>query len=253
MCLKLANPKKIITLLVLLKKDKQNCFRSFSLFTQSYKFRQYFFFHFVEVERDLNSILNLLLHSFQQIFCQNDFMRNILSSFKEDWRPSAKLNIFCPDYTSEELQYLVDFLYEGEFSCDNPEELEKISFILNDFGYSTDMKFSTCQNGSDDMVFPQVQPSIEISPSDITFENSGISEHEAVTLEVILDPICFELNTQNLDDQNSASSINEMISNLDTNNIFKDNKQKGKLQTLILSSLIFLNQSEIKIDEHIQY
>ena len=180
-------------------------------------------------------------------------MRNILSSFKEDCRPSAKLNIFCPDYTSEELQYLVDFIYEGEFCCDNPEELEKISFILNDFGYSTDMKFSTCQNGSDDMVFPQVQPSIEISPSDITFENSGISEHEAVTLEVILDPICFELNTQNLDDQNSASSINEMISNWDTNNIFKDKKQKGKLKTLILSSLIFLNQSEIKINEHIPY
>ena len=173
-------------------------------------------------------------------------MRNILSSFKEDCRPSAKLNIFCPDYTSEELQYLVDFIYEGEFCCDNPEELEKISFILNDFGYSTDMKFSTCQNGSDDMVFPQVQPSIEISPSDITFENSDIFEHEAVTLEV-LDPICFELNTQNLDDQNSASSINEMISNLDTNNIFKEKNQKGKLQTLILSS------SEIKIDEHIQY
>ena len=99
-----------------------------------------------------------LLHSFQQIFCQNDFMRNILSSFKEDCRPSAKLNIFCPDYTSEELQYLVDFIYEGEFCCDNPEELEKISFILKDFGYSTDLKF-TCQNGSDDKVFPQVQPS----------------------------------------------------------------------------------------------
>ena len=180
-------------------------------------------------------------------------MRNILSSFKEDCRPSAKLNIFCPDYTSEELQYLVDFIYEGEFCCDNPEELEKISFILNDFGYSTDMKFSTCQNGSDDMVFPQVQPSIEISPSDITFENSDIFEHEAATLEVILDPICFELNTQNLNDQNSVSSINEMISNLDTNNIFKDKEQKGKLQTLILNSLIFLNQSEIKINEHIQY
>ena len=68
-----------------------------------------------------------------------------------------------------------------------------------------------------------------------------------------MDPICFELNTQNLDDQNSASSINEKVSNLDTNNIFKGKKQKGKLQVLILSSLIFLNQSEIKIDEHIQY
>ena len=68
-----------------------------------------------------------------------------------------------------------------------------------------------------------------------------------------MDPICFELNTQNLDDQNLASSINEKVSNLDTNNIFKGKKQKGKLQVLILSSLIFLNQSEIKIDEPIQY
>ena len=74
-----------------------------------------------------------------------------------------------------------------------------------------------------------------------------------MTLEEILDPVCFELNTQNLDGQNSASSNNEMISNLDTNNIFKDKKQKGKLQTLIFSSLIFLNQSKIKINEHIPY
>ena len=194
-----------------------------------------------------------LLHSFQQIFCQNDFMRNILSSFKEDCRPNAKLNIFCPDYTSEELQYLVDFIYEGEFCCDNPEELEKNSFILKDFGYSTDLKFSACQNGSDGKVFPQVPPSIEVSPPDKASENSSISEHEPVTLEEILDPICFELNTQNLYDQNSAFSINGMISNLETNNIFIDKKQKGILQTLILSSLIFLNQSEIKINEHIPY
>ena len=74
-----------------------------------------------------------------------------------------------------------------------------------------------------------------------------------MTLEEILDPICFELNTQNLYDQNSAFSINGMISNLETNNIFIDKKQKGILQTLILSSLIFLNQSEIKINEHIPY
>ena len=180
-------------------------------------------------------------------------MRNILSSFKEDCRPSAKLNIFCPDYTSEELQYLVDFIYEGEICCDNPEELEKISLILKDFGYSTDLKFSACQNGSDGKGFPQVPPGIEVSPPDKTSENSSISEHEPVTLEEILDPICFELNTKNLDDQNSALSVNEMISNLDTNNIFKDKKQKGKLQTLILSSLFFLNQSEIKINEHIPH
>ena len=99
----------------------------------------------------------------------------------------------------------------------------------------------------------QAGESIEISPPDEASENSGTSKNEAATLEVILDPICFELNTQNLDDQNSASSINEKVSNLDTNNIFKGKKQKGKLQVLILSSLIFLNQSEIKIDEHIQY
>ena len=119
---------------------------------------------------------------------------------------------------------------------------------MKDFGYSTDLKFSACQNGSDGKVFPQVPPSIEVSPPDKASENSSISEHEPVTLEEILDPICFELNTQNLDDQNSALSINEMISNLDTNNV-----QKGKLQYLILSSLIFLNQSEIKINEHIPY
>ena len=157
-------------------------------------------------------------------------MRNILSSFKEDCRPSAKLNIFCPDYTSEELQYLVDFLYEGEFCCDNPEECEKIFGILNNFGFPKDLKFR-CQKSSD--VFPEVK----ISSPDKVPETSGISEHEGVTLEVTLYPNLFELKTkklddlksQTLDDQNSTSSINEIISNLDKKYIFEDRNHAGKL------------------------
>ena len=157
-------------------------------------------------------------------------MRNILSCFKEDCHPNAKLKIVCPDYTSEELQYLVDFLYEGEFFCDNPEECEKIFSILNNFGFPKDLKFR-CQKGSD--VFPEV----EISPPDKVPEISGNSKHEGVTLEVTLDQNLFELNTQNLDDpksqtlddHNSASSINEIISNVDKKYICEDRKHEGKL------------------------
>ena len=164
-------------------------------------------------------------------------MRNIISSFKEDCRPNAKLKIFCPDYTSEELQYLVDFLYEGAFYCDNPEECEKIFDILNIFGFPKDLK-SRCQNGFDGKDLPEVQTNetnTETSPPDEALETSGFSEHEQVTLEVTLDPKLFEHDTQNLDDlesqaledQNTASSICEISSNADQNNIIEERNHEG--------------------------
>ena len=175
-------------------------------------------------------------------------MRKIISSFKEDCRPNAKLKIFCPDYTSEELQYLVDFLYEGAFYCDNPEECEKIFDILNIFGFPKDLK-SSCQNGFDDKDLPEVQPtetSKEISPSDEAPETSGFSEHEEVTLEVTLDPNLFEHNTQNLDDlksqalddQNTASSICAISSNVDQNNILEDRNRAGNLLYAIIKKFL---------------
>ena len=164
-------------------------------------------------------------------------MRNIISSFKEDCRPNAKMKIFCPDYTSEELQYLVDFLYEGAFYCDNPEECEKIFDILYIFGFPKDLK-SRCQNGFDGKDLPEVQTnetSTEISPSNEAPETSGFSEHEEVTLEVTLDPNLQsylnldDLNSQALDDQNTASSICEISSNVDQNNILEDKNHAGNL------------------------
>ena len=175
-------------------------------------------------------------------------MRKIISSFKEDCRPNAKLKIFCPDYTSEELQYLVDFLYEGAFYCDNPEECEKIFDILNIFGFPKDLK-SSCQKSFDDKELPEVQPtetSTEISPSDEAPETLGFSEHEEVTLEVTLDPNFFEHNTQNLDDlksqalddQNTASSICEISSNVDQNNILEDRNRAGNLLYAIIKKFL---------------
>jgi hypothetical protein len=175
-------------------------------------------------------------------------MRNIISSFKEDCRPNAKLKIFCPDYTCEELQYLVDFLYEGAFYCDNPEECEKIFAILKNFGFPKDLK-SSCQNSFDGKDLPEVQStetSTEISPSDEAPETSGFSEHEEVTLEVTLDPNLFEHNTQNLDDlesqalddQNTASSICEISSNVDQNNILEDRNHEGNLLYAIIKAFL---------------
>ena len=175
-------------------------------------------------------------------------MRNIISSFKEDCRPNAKLKILCPDYTSEELQYLVDFLYEGAFYCDNPEECEKIFDILKSFGFPKDLK-SSCQNGFDGKDLPEVQStetSAEISPSDEAPETLGFSEHEEVTLEVTLDPNLFEHTAQNLDDlesqalddQNTASSICEISSNVDQNNILEDRNHEGNLLYAIIKKFL---------------
>ena len=177
-------------------------------------------------------------------------MRNIISSFKEDCRPNAKMKIFCPDYTSEELQYLVDFLYEGAFYCDNPEECEKIFDILNIFGFPKDLK-SRCQNGFDSPEVQTNETSTEISPPDEALETLGFSEHEEVTLEVTLDPNLFEHNTQNLDDlksqalddQNTASSICEISSNVDQNNILEDRNHEGNLLYAIIkipTSVLFI-------------
>ena len=174
-------------------------------------------------------------------------MRNIISSFKEDCRPNAKLKIFCPDYTSEELQYLVDFLYEGVFYCENPEECEKIFDILNIFGFPKDLK-SRCQNSFDDKDLPEVQTnekSIETSPPDEALESMSVSEHEEVSLEVTLDPNLFEHNTQNLDDlnsqalddQNTASNICE-ISSVYQINILGDRNHEGNLLYAIIKNFL---------------
>ena len=175
-------------------------------------------------------------------------MRNIISSFKEDCRPNAKLKILCPDYSSEELQYLVDFLYEGAFYCDNPEECEKIFDILKNFGFPKDLK-SSCQNGFDGKDLPEVHPtetSAETSPPDEALETSGFSEHEEVTLEVTLDPNLFEHTAQNLDDlesqalddQNTASSICEISSNVDQNNILEERTHAGNLLYAIIKKIL---------------
>ena len=137
-------------------------------------------------------------------------MRKIVANFIEDSRSHHdKLEIFCPDCTKEELQYLVDFLYDGEIRCENSEESVKIFKILTEIFGFPDYLLSRCQTSFGDRVTPEVQlnePNLVIlNNSDEVVENNDTSE--AVTLEVTLDQNIVEnLNFQNLEEIKSQSS-----------------------------------------------
>ena len=59
----------------------------------------------------------------KEIFIQTDFMREILFSAKDHC--CEKIEIFCPCST-EELNYLVYFLYNGEIYCDENKDATQI-------------------------------------------------------------------------------------------------------------------------------
>ena len=146
-------------------------------------------------------------------------MRQIISSFKEDCQPNAKMKIFCPDYSNEELQYLVDFLYDGEVYCNDSEDQEKIFSILNIFGFPKDLK-SKCQNELGENVFPgstlnEKTSEIEVSIPDEGLEDSLDAFDSAVTLEITLDQNFEEIDTQAeeatpmLDEINSSKALGD--------------------------------------------
>ena len=162
-------------------------------------------------------------------------MRKIIASFTENCRGNDKLEIFCPDCSKEELQHLVDFLYDGEIRCENSEESKQIFKILTEIFGFPDYLLSRCQTSFGDRVTPEVQlnePNLVIlNNSDEVVENNDTSE--AVTLEVTLDQNIVEnLNFQNLEEIKSQSSNSrtqssekEINSTLDQN-VSKDDTNK---------------------------
>lgn len=76
----------------------------------------------------------------REIFSQTKFLREILSSTKENC--CGTLEIFCP-CTEEELWYLVHFLYHGEIHCENKNESLKIHDDLSKmFGFSENLSLN---------------------------------------------------------------------------------------------------------------
>ena len=126
-------------------------------------------------------------------------MRKIVANFIEDSRSHHdKLEIFCPDCTKEELQYLVDFLYDGEIRCENSEESVKIFKILTEiFGFPNDLH-SKCQSGSA-LTTPERQNEANL----VVLNSSDEDLLEAVTLEVTLDQNLAEVVVQNPDEVKS--------------------------------------------------
>ena len=70
-------------------------------------------------------------------------MRKILSSVKDDHPHNEKLRISCP-CSKEELQHLIDFLYDGNIRCGTEADSKKIiQNLITIFGFSKDL-YSIC-------------------------------------------------------------------------------------------------------------
>ena len=77
---------------------------------------------------------------FKELFCQTDFLRQILSSTSKHC--CNTIEILCP-CSNEELGYLIDFLMSGEIQCENLDDCWKIQENLQKiFGYPKDLNFS---------------------------------------------------------------------------------------------------------------
>ena len=69
----------------------------------------------------------------KEVFCQTEFLRNILSSAKEHC--CKTLEILCP-CSKMDLGHIVNFLYDGEIQCQDESESIKIQENLNKiFGF----------------------------------------------------------------------------------------------------------------------
>ena len=74
----------------------------------------------------------------KEIFVQTDFMREILFSAKDHC--CEEIEIFCPCST-EELNYLVNFLYNGEIYCDeNKDATQIIQNLSKVLGFPDNLK-----------------------------------------------------------------------------------------------------------------
>ena len=85
---------------------------------------------------------NFRIH--KEILCQTRFMQNILSSAKNFC--CENIEVFCP-CSSEDLHYIVKFLYSGKIHSNEDIDITKIKTILTKiFGYSEELYFDCTMN-----------------------------------------------------------------------------------------------------------
>ena len=81
----------------------------------------------------------------KELFGQTNFLRKILSSGNE--RCCETIEVFCP-CSKDELNHLVNFLYDGEIHCEEEFDSLKILENLNKvFGFSKNLAFKRIHTG----------------------------------------------------------------------------------------------------------
>ena len=103
----------------------------------------------------------------KELFGQTQFLREILSCGNE--RCCGTIDIFCP-CSKDELNHLVNFLYDGEIHCEEEFDSLKILENLNKiFGFSNNLA----------MQMPN-DPISEVFPNLNVAEASGLKKHELI-------------------------------------------------------------------------
>ena len=112
----------------------------------------------------------------KELFGQTNFLRKILSSTNE--RCCGTIEVFCP-CSKDELNHLVNFLYDGEIHCEEEFDSLKILENLNKiFGFSKHLAMKM-PNNSISEVFPILIVTELVAITEETFENMS-SENERI-------------------------------------------------------------------------
>ena len=155
----------------------------------------------------------------KEIFCQTKFMQNILFSGRSNCCANkvGNIEIICP-CSSEDLECVVHFLYNGKIPYDRKNDSSKIVEILSKvFGYSEELYFDYPMNrkknpeklqslqqfteeGESKKSFTEIQKCHNFK-SDKTFERKDLLEYEE-------DTISEEITEMDLEDETCSSNQN---------------------------------------------
>ena len=104
----------------------------------------------------------------KELFGQTQFLRKILSSANE--RCCGTIEVFCP-CSKDELNHLVNFLYDGEIHCEEEFDSLKILENLNKiFGFSKNLTMKM-PNSPNSEVLPMLNATESVAITEEAFEN----------------------------------------------------------------------------------
>ena len=116
-----------------------------------------------------NFINNILNFSLQEIMYQTKQMREIVNSVTQ-LHCCGKLEIFCPSLLNEEIEHIVQFLYNGEIVCaDQNIANQTFDNLTKVFGFP----FTNWSNTSEPSQVLLIQPPLKIKLE--TVDNTGKS------------------------------------------------------------------------------